>query len=180
MTIKTFASRDSATSALRKLGISSADYNQFIAKDKDGGKFICDLEAAKKFLDFKKPSGDGFVDAMKDSVAIKDLKADTHPLAKANSESWPSGKKPKAQKTFGQQLGAKIKEVFTEPKAKVPAKPFKSAGKRSVSSTARELIIAGKTNEEVWKALQAEFKLGDDKKGYPAWYRADCKRKSLI
>ena len=179
MTTKTFASRDSATSALRKLGIKPADYNQFIAKTTDG-KFDCAIDSAKQFIDRKTPSGDGFVDAMAETVQLKDLAKTDHPIAKANKESWPSGKKPKAEKTFGKQLQAKIKDIFTEPKAKVQKAPFKSADRRSVSSAARELIVAGKTNEEVWKALQKEFDLPDSKKSYAAWYRADCKRKSLI
>jgi plasmid maintenance system antidote protein VapI len=49
-----------------------------------------------------------------------------------------------------------------------------------VASTARELIAAGKTNEQVWAALQKQFDLPESKKNYPAWYRADCKRKGLI
>lgn len=48
MTVKTYASRDSATSTLRKLGILTKDYNLFITKT--GGKFECDLGAAAKHL----------------------------------------------------------------------------------------------------------------------------------
>jgi hypothetical protein len=59
-----------------------------------------------------------------------------------------------------------------------PAK--KADEKRTVSSVARALIVAGKTNEEVWDALVKEFKLDDSKKSYPAWYRRECKNKGLI
>ncbi len=62
--------------------------------------------------------------------------------------------------------------------AKAPAAP--KAAKRTVSSVARDLIRAGKTNDEVFAALQAEFKLGADKKSYPAWYRSDLKRKGEV
>jgi len=98
---------------------------------------------------------------------------------------------------------AKIKEMASgqtlvkkdPPKAKVEktvekstkaGKPAKAAAKtekavrRTVSSVARELILAGKTNDEVWKALQSEFQLADSKKGYPCWYRADLRKKGLL
>jgi hypothetical protein len=39
--------------------------------------------------------------------------------------------------------------------------------------------MAGKTNEEVWNVIKAQFNLDDKKKGYPAWYRANLKRKGL-
>jgi hypothetical protein len=41
---------------------------------------------------------------------------------------------------------------------------------------ARDLILAGKTNEEVWVALKEQFKLSDDKRHYPTWYRCQLKR----
>lgn len=50
----TYATRDSATSALRKLGIQARDYNLFIAKA--GDRFACNLGAAIKHLeDLKAP-----------------------------------------------------------------------------------------------------------------------------
>ena len=47
MTTKTYTSRDSATSALRKLGIQARDYNLFITKM--GSKFECKLGAAAAY-----------------------------------------------------------------------------------------------------------------------------------
>ena len=44
MTTKTYTARDSATSALRKLGLQARDYNLFITKV--GDKFECKLGAA--------------------------------------------------------------------------------------------------------------------------------------
>jgi len=46
----------------------------------------------------------------------------------------------------------------------------------SVASRCRELF-ATHTNEEIFAILQAELGLGEDKRWYPAWYRADAKRK---
>lgn len=57
-----------------------------------------------------------------------------------------------------------------EPKAK----------RGGVSTVARELILAGKTNQEVWAILKETFSLDDSKKHYPSWYRCEMKRKGLI
>jgi hypothetical protein len=57
-----------------------------------------------------------------------------------------------------------------EPKAK----------RGGVSAVARELILAGKTNQEVWAVLKETFGLDDSKKYYPGWYRCEMKRKGLI
>lgn len=57
-----------------------------------------------------------------------------------------------------------------EPKAK-------SGG---VSTMARELILSGKTNQEVWAILKETFSLDDSKKHYPSWYRCEMRRKGLV
>lgn len=44
-----YSARDSATSALRKIGIVKSDYDDFIVKR--DGVFYCDIEGAKKFVD---------------------------------------------------------------------------------------------------------------------------------
>jgi hypothetical protein len=49
MTTKTYTARDSATSALRKIGIQARDYNLFISKV--GDKFECKLGAAAAHLE---------------------------------------------------------------------------------------------------------------------------------
>lgn len=75
-----------------------------------------------------------------------------------------------------------LKQVAAKPaKAKSAPKSEKQpTTKRTVSTAARELIVAGKTNLEVWAIIQKEFDLDDSKKSYPAWYRSDCKRKGLV
>lgn len=77
-----------------------------------------------------------------------------------------------------------------QPAAK-PTKPTK-AGRRTtdpevqttkkqgVSQVARDLIRAGKSNQEVWTAIKAQFNLDDSKKHYPTWYRCEMKRKGLV
>lgn len=125
MTTKTYATRDSATSALRKLGLQARDYNLFITKV--GDKFKCKLGAAAAHLE--------------------------------------SLKNPKPV-----EAKAKTTKKTTEPKAK----------KTGISATARELILSGKTNQEVWEALKQQFNLDDSKKHYPTWYRCEMKRKGLL
>lgn len=64
------------------------------------------------------------------------------------------------------------KKVPKEKTAPVGAKPKRV----TVASRVRELIAAGKDNKAIWAVLQSEFKLGDEKKHYPAWYRSQTKR----
>lgn len=131
MTVKTYTRRDSATAALRKLGIKARDYDLFIVKHE---------------TDF--------------SVNI--AKAEAHLASLTQS--------PKAA----------IKAAFDSFKVvPMPAKPVKT-DRRTVSSVCRAMIIDGKSNEEVWAAIDAEFKLGSSKKHYPSWYRAELKRTGKI
>lgn len=79
-------------------------------------------------------------------------------------------------------------KVAEEPKAKVvkagrcaadPVVEVKPK-KMGISATARELILAGKTNQEVWEALKQQFNLDDSKRHYPTWYRCEMKRTGLL
>jgi len=128
MTTKTYTARDSATSALRKIGIQASDYNLFITKV--GDKFECKLGAAAAHLE--------------------------------------SLKNPKPVAT--EQPKAKSAKKTEAPKEK----------KLGISATARELILSGKTNQEVWEALKQQFNLDDSKKHYPTWYRCEMKRTGLL
>ena len=69
-----------------------------------------------------------------------------------------------------------------EPKStkKMAAKAEPKEPRRTVSSAAREHILAGHDNKKVFELLQSEFKLDDDKKSYPGWYRSEMKRKGLL
>jgi hypothetical protein len=139
MTTKTYTARDSATSALRKLGLQARDYNLFITKV--GDKFECKLGAAAAHLDsLKNPKP---VEAAKPAAA----------------------KEPKVAKA-----GCRDTDPVVEVKPK----------KLGISATARELILSGKTNQEVWEALKQQFNLDDSKKHYPTWYRCEMKRTGLL
>ena len=52
--------------------------------------------------------------------------------------------------------------------------------REGISQTARDLILAGKTNQEVWAVLKEAFNLDDSKKHYPTWYRCELKRKGMM
>lgn len=59
----------------------------------------------------------------------------------------------------------------------VNLKPKKERVERiTISSTARRLIEEGKTNKQVWVVIKEMFKLGDDKRHYPSWFRCQLKR----
>lgn len=135
MSIKHYTRRDSATAALRKLGIIAADYSKFITQTTSDGGVSCDLEAAQAYV-----SG--------------------------HSKHLP-------------QEDATIKGEITETTsvAKAPKKTAKASADKmpSISAVCRELILAGKTNKEVWDIVQPQFQLSDKKRGYPAWYRTELK-----
>lgn len=54
------------------------------------------------------------------------------------------------------------------------------ATRTTCSSVAKELILAGKTNQEVWDVISKQFKLDATKKHYPTWYRCQLKRKGEL
>lgn len=49
----------------------------------------------------------------------------------------------------------------------------------TIASVVRRMVREGKNNSEIWAAIQSRFKLPPDKKWYPAWYRAEMRRKKL-
>lgn len=72
--------------------------------------------------------------------------------------------------------GAKPTKAKAEPKAKVAREP-----RRTMTSAAREMIIAGKSNEDVLEMLNKEFGVNlETHKNYAGWYRAQCVRLKLI
>lgn len=78
-------------------------------------------------------------------------------------------KKPKvAPAKAGRRVDDPIVEKTGQPK------------RGSISHVARELILSGKTNLEVWVLLKETFGLDESKRHYPTWYRAELKRKGLM
>ena len=71
---------------------------------------------------------------------------------------------------------AAVKATLTK-----PVKPKTSKTPRtSCSSVAKELILSGKTNQEVWDVISKQFKLDATKKHYPTWYRYQLKRRGEL
>lgn len=76
-----------------------------------------------------------------------------------------------------------VAEPKTASKIKKAAKKVAKAAKQAkvtVSSRARELILDGLANADVFAKLKDEFSLDDSKKHYPAWYRSELRRKGLL
>lgn len=63
----------------------------------------------------------------------------------------------------------------TKPKG-VKIKPVRPK-RVTTTSVTEELIQAGKSNTEVWAVIKEKFKLSDDKRWYPSWFRSRLKRK---
>lgn len=140
--MKTFTSRDSATSVLRKLGLKPRDYDLFIKKV--NGKFQCDVTGAT-------------------SHKAELVEAAEHPVMHV-----VEGVKTR------EALPVKGKVKIVSRSNDVLPKPI------SVAAFARELILAGRTNEDVFKSLQAKFNLDASKKHYPSWYRCQLRAKGLL
>lgn len=79
-----------------------------------------------------------------------------------------------------------VTQPIPEPEVMVIPKPVakvvepKVAEEMTVSEVARSMILAGKSNKEVWATIKAQFNLDDSKKTYPSWYRCELKRKGQL
>lgn len=165
---KIFKTRDSATALLRKMGVDRTAYSKFIIDvNRNGATFY--------------------------EVNVKCAEASlTPPAARISSAS----KKENKEVTTGHTSGKKpaklnVAKVDTLPKkfdwstlgktSYTPPAPLKPKQTRvSISSVARDMVIAGKTDAEILVVLQRDWDLPDSKKHYPKWYRGDCIRKGLI
>lgn len=64
---------------------------------------------------------------------------------------------------------------------KKTAKKITTKNRRTVTSVARTMIIAGRTNEQVLAQLVKDFGLDTETKGhYAAWYRAQLVRQGQL
>ena len=145
--VREYASRSSATELLRKLGLKAHDYNTFITHDSTTGKYLLALDAATAHA------------ASMTAIA----KAGVKVRGKASVEG------PDIDETEA-LAAAKPATVISRVSARRKAGLDANKG-RTVTSVALELIRAGQTNAQVFTALDAEFQIGEGKKGYPSWYR---------
>ena len=182
---KTFARRDSATSVLRKLGVKPRDYDLFISRGEHplGGEFpyLLNLDLAKSHVA---------------TIAVQTGAAqDEAPPKQAGKTTDPI--QAPAPKQVKKHNGAKF-DVHTEGRLLV-AGPGKFAAEKRVktkaavktaknpvgregtcSAVARQLILDGQTNQQVWDAISVQFQLSDSKRLYPSWYRRELRLKGLI
>ena len=174
--VRHYEQRDSATAALRKLGIKKEQYGEYIKTKVVSGVTVyeTDLPAAEQYL-----------------LDVGATPGDKHPAGAKWPFSEPKGKapapkkqlKPEHAKLFDDKISKEAKArpgKSEDPKpvrreAEKPAKAAK-AGAESVSAAMRRLILAGKTNEQVWELVKKSHQLDDSKKSYPAWYRNQLKK----
>lgn len=72
------------------------------------------------------------------------------------------------------------KDVVDKALTPAPVTPPAKTPKLSISGMAEQLLLAGKSNAETWAALKERFKLGDDKKHYPSWFRSRLRRQGRL
>ena len=82
------------------------------------------------------------------------------------------------------KLKTQVSDYITT-KARAANKPRKPrvAKKVTISGLARELILNGHTNVEVFNKLQIHFgedRINEDHMHYPSWYRCELRRKGLL
>ena len=135
-TVKIYKRRDSATAALRKIGIRKNMYIEFISIT-DDNQYECRLADAKRYAE---------------SVARKPIKT---------------------TKRLKKERGQDAEGALKVPKEK----------KITISSLCRDMILDGKSNEEILVALRKKFgeeRFGPEKNSYPCWYRCELRRKGLL
>lgn len=109
----------------------------------------------------------------------------SNPKSKSNQQS--NSKKEPAMTTTTTIKSTKSTKSTTAKKAepkKVESKhekasPAKRTHAHSCAAVARALIWAGKSNDEVWAVISKQFKLGDNKRHYPSWYRCQIRREDI-
>jgi len=165
-TVKTYAKRDSAVSYLRKKGVPKEQYNEFLTLTTDQ-QYKLDTAEVEHFLATGQTPEDVAANALAKSVdqtssekAVDNAKKDPKLVIIPPDPGTKKAEKPVVDKKKAGKPAAEVKQP-----------------KRTVSSVCRTLIAEGKTNEEVWEAVRLLFDLPDTKKSYPAWYRADMKKK---
>ena len=149
-TAKQVSSRDSATAALRKLGVAKIDYDDYIVR-RDGTYYV-DVKGAEASM-------------------TKTAAAKSNPFA-GLAKAAPATQKEKMASAAAEVM----KEMRAEKKVAAPAAP--KADRITVSGTIRTMIKDGKSNQEIWDALgpQGSGLLKDTQRSYPSWYRCELAR----
>ena len=158
---KFFERRDSATAALRRMGVSPSDYKLFI-EQADSGRFMCLLDEARKHLD--------------DRDKRRNSETDNQP---EDGEQQVTNSTRKAMAKAAESKSAKAKTTEPKPaKAKV-AKPKADPAEKKVSAAQlfKDLIMEGKlTDNQIFDRVSDQFGLDEKKRGYVKWYRNHLKK----
>ena len=207
--LRTVKTRDQATAILRKMGVAKADYSRFIVQLGKNGKFEVDCWNARhhkaeedvallKTIDRETGRGvslaggavtKAFETPVKEQATVtmgdgKKINIQVHepvkPLKKA-VEDVAEASAQEALRRAAERGEAKAKAAAEKTAEKKAAKKTSARknGKPTVANAIRELVRAGKDNDAIWAKIQPQFKLSDDKKWYPGWYRAEMIRKNI-
>jgi hypothetical protein len=119
----------------------------------------------------------------KDEINMATQKKKAIPAKEAKAKATPAAKPAKEAKAKATPAAKPAKEA--KAKATPAAKPAKETkakdGKVSSAQRFRDLIVAGKLDDDaIFATVQKEYGLADDKRRYVGFYRFDCKRKGLI
>lgn len=157
-TVKTFATRDSATGLLRKMGINKADYNKFISTTADD-RFAVAVTLAEKHINGEKaPTKEEVAEKAKLQARAEELRAD---LKKTVTKA-----KRKEEIVNSRRTNWEVKNAVT-------VAPIKN---QSLSSYVISLIEAGHNNGEIFEAMEKHYDADKSKRHYPAWYRGLIRR----
>lgn len=185
-TTRKYSKRDSATAVLKKAGIAREMYSNFIAcmgstfelTQNEDGTFVSHV-AADTTVNATVSEANGISAIM--AAALARNAANSERLKNATTVSKThSGDEGDDEPVKAVRKAAKLEKVAKK-LGKVVAKAVAAGDKPATcSSVMREMILAGKTNQEVWDHCQPLFGLDDKKRGYPAWYRTELKNKGLL
>jgi len=161
--VRIVKTRDSATAILRKMDIKPRDYDFYIEQP-EPKKFIVHVEKAELYMASLKQAKTK-LDASKAKIATAQIEAVTE-----------------IKKELAQLKLAGTEEIIKlgDPNAKLIEGLKASMPRVTCASVAKELILAGKTNKEVWEVISKQFKLDSTKKHYPTWYRCQLKRQKKL
>jgi len=144
--IKSYTRRDSATAALRKMGVDKSQYDQFIH------------HSVSETSDTYAFDYDEVLLALKTAQTPEDV---------VEVSEEPTKKPPRVAKK--NQPSQKQKAPAAKKSTRPPGRPVASGD--SLSAVCRDLLAEGKTNPEIWNIIQPKFALDEKKKYYPAWFR---------
>ena len=85
-------------------------------------------------------------------------------------------------KQHAKQLKVQTGEIKPKKSKKSKKKSITEQPKQGQTqlAVARDLILEGKSNQEIWDVIQPMFNLDEKKRHYPSWYRCHLRRIGVI